>query len=118
LIGTCDISAAAEDTFTCALSRAYDCYPDDGCKERSIAEMGLPRFVRINLKDKTITSLDKVIPNNSKISSIERIDDLVVMHGTELRGWSMAVSERSRNITLSASGDGDSFTVFGICMDK
>jgi len=70
LIGTCGICAAAEETFTCTLSRAYDCYPNEGCKEWTIEEMALPRFVRIDLKAKTITSLDKFVPHNSKISSI------------------------------------------------
>jgi len=118
LIGTCGICAAAEETFTCTLSRAYDCYPNEGCKEWTIEEMALPRFVRIDLKAKTITSLDKFVPHNSKISSIDRTEDMVVMHGTELRGWSIALAEESRNITLSAAGDGDAFIVFGTCMDK
>jgi hypothetical protein len=118
MVGTSNVSIAAEDTITCALSRAYDCFPDEGCKEWSIDEMALPRFVRIDLKAKTITSLDKEIPQNSKISSIERLEGLTVMHGTELRGWSISLGEESRNLTLSVAGDGEGFIVFGTCMDK
>jgi hypothetical protein len=40
------------------------------------------------------------------------------MHGTELRGWSMALGEDSGNLTLSASGDGEGFVVFGVCLIK
>jgi hypothetical protein len=118
LVGGSSASFAAEETITCALSRAYDCYPDEGCKEWSIDEMALPRFVRIDLKNKIITSLDKAITQTSKISAIDTVDGLIVMHGTELRGWTITLGEESRNITLSAAGDGDGFMVFGVCMDK
>jgi hypothetical protein len=74
--------------------------------------------VRIDLKNKTITSLDKAVPRISKIAVIDRLKGMVVMHGTELRGWSMALGEDSGNLTLSASGDGEGFVVFGSCIDN
>ena len=118
LLGSGSICSAAEDTFTCALTRAYDCFPDEGCKEWSIDDMALPSFVRIDLKDKTITSLDKAIEQTSKIASIERLEGMIVMHGTELRGWSVALGEDSGKLTLSAAGEGEGFVVFGTCMNK
>ncbi len=116
LVGTSSFGMAAEDTFTCALTKAFECLPDDGCTAWSIDEMALPRFVRIDLKSKTITSLDKVMPRNSKIASIDRLERVIVLHGTEMRGWSIALGEDSNEVTLSASGDGEGFIVFGYCM--
>jgi hypothetical protein len=118
LLGSGRVCSAAEDTFTCALTRAYECAPDQGCKAWSIEEMSLPTFVRINLKGKTITSLDKTIAQTTIIETVERLAGLVVMHGTELRGWSIALGEESGDLTLSVAGDGEGFIVFGKCMNK
>ena len=118
LAGTGSVCAAAEETFTCALTRAYDCFPDEGCKEWSMDDMALPRFVRIDLNGKTITSLDKTVAQTTKIAAIDRLEDLVVLHGTELRGWSIALGVESGDLTLSASGDGEGFIVFGFCTTR
>jgi hypothetical protein len=118
LAATSSVCSAAEETFTCALTRAYDCFPDEGCKEWSMDDMALPRFVRIDLKDRTITSLDKTAAQTTKIAAVDRLEDLVVLHGTELRGWSIALGVESGDLTLSASGDGEGFIVFGKCMNK
>jgi len=118
LLGSGSVCSAAEETFTCALTRAYDCFSDEGCKEWSLDDMALPRFVRIDLKGRTITSLDKTITQTTKIAAIERLEGMVVLHGTELRGWSIALGEESGDLTLSVAGDGEGFIVFGKCMDK
>jgi hypothetical protein len=118
LVGTSSVSIAAGDTYTCSLASVYECLPGEGCTELSIDDMDLPRFVRFDLKAKTITSLDKAVPRNSKIASIERLNRMAVMHGTELRGYSIALGEDSGNLTLTASGDGEGFVAFGFCMDN
>ncbi|MBN2437437.1 MAG: hypothetical protein JXL20_02435 [Deltaproteobacteria bacterium] len=118
LAGTGSICTAAEDSIICTLTRANDCSPEDGCVEVSIDQMALPRFVRIDLKSKTITSLDKEISRYTQITTIDRLEGMTVMHGTELRGWSIALGQNTGNLTLSASGDGEGFVVFGVCMIK
>ena len=118
LAGTSSICTAAEDSIICTLTRANECSPENGCIQVSVDEMVLPRFVRIDLKSKTITSLDKEIPRYTQIATIDRLEGMTVMHGTELRGWSIALGEDSGYLTLSASGDGEGFVVFGVCMIK
>ena len=110
--------ASAEDTIrTCALTKAFECTSEDGCKEWSIQEMALPRFIRIDLKAKTIKSLDKDVSRQSSFKDIDRLGGILVLHGTEQRGWSMALGKNSNSLTLTASGDGESFVVFGSCMN-
>jgi len=109
--------AADGDIRTCALTKGLECLPDEGCSDWTIQEMGLPRFVRIDLNAKTITSLDKEVTRNSKIATVERPEGLVVMHGTEQRGWSMTLGEDSGALTLTAAGDNEGFIVFGSCMN-
>jgi hypothetical protein len=110
--------ASAEDTIrTCALTKAFECTSEDGCKEWSIQEMALPRFIRIDLKAKTIKSLDKDVARESSFKNMDRLEGMLVLQGTEQRGWSMALGENSNSLTLTASGDGESFVVFGSCMN-
>jgi hypothetical protein len=108
--------AAEENVFTCSLNKAFECTSDEGCKEWSVQEVALPRFIKIDLKAKTIKSLDKDVARVSQFRSMERLGDVVIIQGVEQRGWSMALGENSRDITLTASGDGESFVVFGSCM--
>ncbi|HJV65779.1 MAG TPA: hypothetical protein VJ550_08600 [Geomonas sp.] len=112
-----EVMAAEGDVRTCTLTRAIECLPDEGCAEWTIQEIDLPRFVRIDLKSKAITSLDREVKRTTKIATIDRQQDLTVLHGTEQRGWSIALGESSGELTLTASGDGEGFIVFGSCIN-
>jgi hypothetical protein len=109
-------ASGAETSWTCALTKAFECTMENGCRESSVREMALPRFIRIDLKAKTIKSLDKNIARVTPFKDSDNVDDMLVLHGTEKRGWSMAVGEKSGDLTLSASGIGESFVVFGSCI--
>jgi hypothetical protein len=110
--------AADENIRTCTLTNAFACTSDDGCKEVSIKELLAPRFIRIDLKTKTISSLDRNIArDNTKIAAIEHLKGMLVMQGTEQRGWSITIGDDSGELTLSASGDGESVVVFGSCLN-
>ena len=114
------VPSMAEDgtTRTCALTKAFECTSQDGCKEWTVQEMALPRFILIDLKAKTINSLDKHIPRApTKIAVIEKLEGITALQGTEMRGWSMALGEESGALTLSATGDDEAFIVFGSCMN-
>ncbi|HJV35891.1 hypothetical protein [Geomonas sp.] len=116
LLPAMEVRAAEGDIRTCALSRAIECLPDEGCAEYSIQDVELPRFVRIDLNSKTITSLDKEVSRTTKIDTVQRQQGLTVLHGTEQRAWSMAIGENSGELTLTASGDGEGIVVFGSCI--
>ncbi len=110
------VMAADDNVRTCALNKAFEC-TSDGCKEWSVREMALPRFIRIDLKAGTIKSLDKEVARETTFKGVDRLAGMIILHGTEQRGWSMALGENSGDLTLSASGDGESFVVFGSCMN-
>ncbi len=109
-------TSGAESSRTCALTKVFVCTVENGCRESSVRETELPQFIRIDLKDKTIKSLDKNVARVTPFKYVDNVDDMLVLHGTEKRGWSIAVGEKSGNLTLSASGDGESFVVFGSCI--
>ncbi|RNC68269.1 MAG: hypothetical protein ED859_11045 [Desulfuromonadales bacterium] len=110
---------AADDTIrTCALTKAFECTSQDGCTEWTVQEMALPRFIQIDLKAKTITSLDKDVPRPpTKIAGIDKLEGMIALHGSEMRSWSLALGETSGALTLSATGDDEAFVVFGSCMN-
>jgi hypothetical protein len=108
--------AADGDVRTCALNKVLECTPDDGCEEWTAQDVELPRFVRLDLAAKKITSLDKGITRNTSIATVERLSGLTVMHGTELRGWTIALVEDTGDLTLSAAGPSEGIVVFGSCM--
>ncbi|MEJ2698587.1 MAG: hypothetical protein P8Z70_02855 [Desulfuromonadales bacterium] len=109
--------AADEGIRTCALTRAFECSSDAGCTEWSIREMALPRFFQVDLNAKTITSLDKEVPRAPTIiTAIDHPEGMLVLHGAEKRGWSMAIGEQSGYLTLSVAADDGGFVVFGSCI--
>ncbi len=110
-------AAADNDVRTCALTKAFECTSEDGCKEWTVQEVALPRFIKIDLKAKVIKSLDKDVARETRFREIERLQGRIILHGTEQRGWSMALGEDTGNLTLCASGDDESFVVFGSCMN-
>ena len=114
-VGANNVIAEDTDVRTCALTKVLECTPEEGCKERTLQDMALPRFVQIDLKAKTMKSLDKTVQRSSKIASVERLEGFTVLHGTEKRGWTMALGD-SGDLTLSVAGDGEGFIVFGSCI--
>lgn len=111
------VLAADDQVQICALTKAFECATDSGCNEVTIDDMGLPRFVRIDQKAKTIESLDKGINRQStKIVTITRLEGMTILQGIEKRGWSISLGNDSRDLMLSAAGEGSGFVVFGSCM--
>lgn len=115
--GTVQLASAAESTRTCALIKAFECTNINGCNELSVQEMELPRFILIDLNAGNIRSLDKNIARVTPFKNKDRAENMLILHGAEKRGWSIAIGEETGNLTLSASGDGESFVVFGSCMN-
>jgi len=117
LLGAAQVFAAGSDVRICALTKVFDCHRDEGCKEVSLAEMDLPRFVKIDLGAKAIASLDKQVRRpDTTFTAIERLEGMIVLHGVDARGWSMAISEGSGGLTVTASGEDEGFVVFGNCI--
>jgi hypothetical protein len=118
-VGLLGAAAASADDLsrTCALTKAFECTSEEGCTELSLREMALPRFFRIDLKTRTITSLDREVPREpTSISAIDRPEGMLVLHGTENRGWSMTLGEASGALTMSATDADGGFVVFGSCL--
>ena len=105
--------------------RMIECTPDGACQEVTPASAGLPQFLKIDFSSKTIgpaAAGDEMPP-----SAIERqvvVDGKLILQGAEegyekIRdglGWTMAISEETGQVVLTASGEQVAFVGFGACI--
>jgi hypothetical protein len=105
--------------------RVVECTPDGACREVSPASVELPQFLKIDFTKKTIRPA--AAGDESPAPGIERqevVDGKLILQGAEdgyekMRdglGWTMAISEESGQVVLTASGDQVAFVVFGAAL--
>jgi len=105
-----------------SVNRVIECTPDGACEEISIESVGLPRFLRIDFAKKTISRATG--DDKRPATAIERqevVDGKLILQGAEdgyakMRdglGWTLAISEATGQVVLTASGEQVAFVVFG-----
>ncbi|UCE70994.1 MAG: hypothetical protein JSV11_02340 [Nitrospiraceae bacterium] len=120
------VSAAGFDgsePLLCSLTRAFECYEDQGCAPLSVQDMNLPRFLKVNVPQKKVTGV-KEGGRTTDILNVREIDGKLFLQGAEdaienVRdglGWTVAIMEDSGNMILTGSGDNVGFAVFGACI--
>jgi len=105
--------------------RVVECTPDGACREVTPASVELPQFMKIDFTKKTIrpAAADDEMPATT-IERQEVVDGKLILQGAEdgyekMRdglGWTMAISEESGQVVLTASGDQVAFVVFGAAL--
>jgi len=110
-----------------AVNRVMECTPIDACREVTAASIKLPQFLRIDFAKKTIlrAPAGEGVPA-TPIERLESIDGKLFLQGAEdgyekMRdglGWTMAISEESGQVVLTASGDQVAFVVFGAALPQ
>ena len=108
----------------CAVMEIAECVPGGKCHQVTAEEIGIPNFLRISFKKKSISaSFADGSQRSSIIENFERIDGKVIIQGAEdgiegVRdglGWSLAIAEETGKMVLTASGDEVGFAMFGAC---
>ncbi len=105
--------------------RVVECTPDGTCREVTPASVELSQFLKIDFTNKTIrpAATDDKTPATT-IERQEVVDGKLILQGAEdgyekMRdglGWTMAISEESGQVVLTASGDQVAFVVFGAAL--
>ena len=104
---------------------AMECTPDSGCRAVTIESIELPRFLKIDLNKKMIGPVsERDARPDSVIERMERVDGKLILQGAEdgyesVRdglGWTIAISEGTGMVVMTASGDQVAFVVFGACL--
>ena len=102
--------------------KVVECVPDGYCSEKSPAELEMPKFLKVDFANNVI--LPAPTPEGAKGTAIERrevVDGKLILQGAEdgyekMRdglGWTIAISEETGQVVLTASGDEVAFVVFG-----
>lgn len=129
LFGVMSIPAAAGEfdgskVLICSISEVVECGPDGKCQQPTAGEVGMPEFIKIDFKGKTISAAaggdDK---RTTKIERFEKVDGKVMIQGAEDGAenerdgvaWSLAIMEETGKMVLTASGDEVGFVLFGAC---
>ena len=108
----------------CAMMKAMECTPEDGCEEVTVESINVSQFVKIDFKKKEITAIntDKKTP----IEHMEHVDGKIIIQGAEegiegIRdgvGWTAAIAEDTGKMIVTASGEQVGFVIFGACTEK
>ncbi len=108
----------------CALINIVECGSGGNCQQLTAQDAGIPRFLKVNFKEKKITATQASGNKRSTtIKNSEHVDGKLILQGAEdgiedVRdgvGWSIAIAEDTGNMVLTASGDDVGFVVFGAC---
>ena len=110
--------------FLCASVDVMECLPTKGCNRVSADDVDIPRFIKVDVKNRQLVTGSKDDKRKTAIERVETVDGKLMLQGAEDGreggerdgvGWSMSVVEDSGNMVLTASGDGVAFVVFGAC---
>jgi hypothetical protein len=107
------------DEMICAAVQVQICIENDTCYSATPAELGVPDFVVIDTKKKTISTTKSSYENRStSFNSVMKSDGLIYLQGTEgERAFSFVIDEATGRMTVAVSRDGLSVSVFGACTD-
>ena len=105
--------------------KVVECVPDGYCSEKSPADLDMPKFLKVDFTNNII--LPAPTPEGAKGTEIERrevVDGKLILQGAEdgyekMRdglGWTIAISEETGQVVLTASGDEVAFVVFGAAL--
>ena len=116
-------SAAGLDGKTnlvCAAVDVIGCTNGPGCREGSANDFGLPQFMFVDLKKQEIQATDETgLDVVSEIKSSEITEQQIILQGIENhRGWTVTVDKANGELTVTSSGSGVSFMVFGACTTR
>jgi hypothetical protein len=107
------------DEMICAAAQVQICIENDACYSATPAELGVPDFVVIDTRKKTISTTKSSFQNRStSFNSVIKSDGLIYLQGMEgERAFSFVIDEATGRMTVAVSRDGLSVSVFGACTD-
>jgi hypothetical protein len=100
----------------CALKDDFECSPD-GCERVSSESINLPQFLRLDFKDKQITTIREGA--QVRATPFEKTDlrnGKMFLRGLENDWvWDLVIVEASGKMVLSIAGEEAGFVIFGAC---
>ena len=105
------------DALLCALVPIIECEADRECHPVTTEMAMIPRFLKINFEQKTISATEESNRTDvSVLKNVERVDRRPIIQGAENgRGWTLVISEKTRKRSATVSDEDVGFVVFGVC---
>lgn len=99
----------------CAVIQVVECDADGECYPVQPEIANIPRFLKINFKNKTISGTEESgRKGTSQIKNIDRAKGNMILQGSENgRGWTMVISEETGKMSATVSDDQAGFVIFG-----
>ena len=109
-----------KSNLVCAAVDVIACANGPGCREGSANHFDLPQFMFVDFKKQQIHATDETGNNVvSPIKNSETTEQQIILQGTENhRGWSATIDKANGQMTVTSSGPGVSFMVFGACTTR
>lgn len=108
-----------------SVNRVIECTPDGDCREVSLVSIDFPQFLKVDFTAKTIRSAGAETEKpGTTIERQEVVDGKLILQGAEdgyekVRdglGWTIAISQETGQVVLTASGEQVAFVVFGAAL--
>ena len=105
------------DRLLCATGRITICVEDAACYDAHAAELGVPDFVIVDLKNKKMQTTKASEENRTTaFTTVTRAGGSIYLQGIDAgRAFSFVISEATGRVTVAVSRDGASVTAFGTC---
>ena len=114
LASTCVLATAFDGSkpLLCATVDAHVCNAGETCLRALPADLGLPKFLRIDFAKKTIAGPERATP----IRWIENGESQILLEGTELGfAWTIALDKTDGTLTGTVVDHADALALFGDC---
>jgi len=113
--GAADIQDA--NVLLCVPTDLVECSGAGSCERVTAEDLGLPRFIRVDLKDKKLRGEVEGATNTTVIDSVQRAEGKTLLQGAENgRAWSLIISHATGSMTAAIAADDSGFVVLGDCM--
>jgi hypothetical protein len=109
--------------FLCATAEVVECVPVAGCQRVSADAINAPRFIKVDLGNKSMSARFAGRERSSNIERHESVDNKLMLQGVEDGleterdgiGWTLSVAQDRGDMVLTGSGDNVGFVIFGSC---
>lgn len=110
-----DVSGATD--ILCAVLETQVCLEAGGCVQFHPEDLNVPRFVRIDTREKRLYTTSSSGENRETTADqLARADGELILQGVESgRGYSLFIHEPSGQATFASAAEGRSATAFAAC---
>ena len=115
-VGAAGVKLDGSAPLLCVPIEITECNEGGKCYQGTAEDVNLPQFIRVDLKEKTLSGVGEAAGRTTPIDSIETENGKTVLHGGQNgRAWSALISAATGKLVATISDEGTAFVIFGAC---